>query len=89
MSIFFTSKKMSVDTMIKFNEYFTFEVPRITAASGLVQNDNKLYVVSDDELGFISLKIDLSEKAVFHKILAGELPQSDEARKKKNQTLNV
>ncbi len=69
--------------MIRFNESFIFDDPRITAASGLVHKENKLYVVSDDELGFISLKVDLSEKAVFHQILDGELPENEEERKKK------
>ncbi len=69
--------------MIRFNETFIFDDPRITAASGLVHKENKLYVVSDDELGFISLKVDLSEKAVFHQILDGELPENEEERKKK------
>jgi hypothetical protein len=83
VSIFFTSLETSVDSMIRFNESFIFDSPRITAASGLVHKENKLYVVSDDELGLICLKVDLSEKAMFHKILDGELPQNEEERKKK------
>lgn len=73
--------------MIGFREYFTFKDPYITAASGIVQKGDRLYVVSDDELGIISLRVDLKEKATYHNVFKGTLPSDEKLRKIKKPDL--
>lgn len=70
--------------MIRLKELFSFKHPLITAASGLVHSNNTLYVVSDDERGIISLKLDLTEKAVLHSF-GGKRLSEDPAKRKKEK----
>ncbi len=68
--------------MIKLKELFSFKSPFITAASGLVHANNTLFVVSDDERGVVSLRLDPPGKANYHPICGEKLPEDPVKRKK-------
>lgn len=66
--------------MIKFKELHTFQDPYIAAASGLVYQNGKFYVVSDDELSVV--KFDLKGDFEVLTLFKGTLPEETKARKK-------
>jgi hypothetical protein len=68
--------------MLHFNKIYTFSSPFISSASGLIHNNGRFYVISDDELNLLSIPDSLNGQVMKIRLRGGDLPEEEKERKR-------